>query len=75
MNSIGMNGHGIKEIRILRGEGDIKHLLRIIVVDKNDETSIGMEISSEEENQVQEKRKKRRKKEKAVKSKPSDSKV
>lgn len=42
--------------------------------DKNDETSIGMEISSEEENQVQEKRKKRRKKEKAVKSKPSDSK-
>ena len=37
MNSIGMNGHGIKEIRILRGEGDIKHLLRIIVVDKNDE--------------------------------------
>jgi hypothetical protein len=43
--------------------------------EKNDETSIGMEISSEEENQVQEKRKKRRKKEKAVKSKPSDSKV
>ena len=39
MNSISMNGHGIKEIRILRGEGDIKHLLRIIVVDKNDETS------------------------------------
>ena len=43
--------------------------------EKKEESSIGMEISSEEENQVQEKRKKRRKKDKAVKSKPSDSKV
>ena len=39
MRNVGVRGHGIKEIRILRGEGDIKHLLRIIVVDKNDETS------------------------------------
>jgi len=39
MNNIGMNGHCIKEIRILRGQGDLEHLLRIIVIDKNDETS------------------------------------
>ncbi len=39
MNSISMNGHGIKEIKILRGEGDIKHLLRIVIVDKNDEST------------------------------------
>lgn len=39
MRNVGIRGHGIKEIRILRGEDDIKHLLRIIVVDKNDETS------------------------------------
>ena len=37
MRNVGIRGHGIKEIRILRGEDDIKHLLRIIVVDKNDE--------------------------------------
>ena len=37
MNSISMNGHGIKEIRILRGEGDLDHLLRVIIIDKNDE--------------------------------------
>ena len=39
MNSISMNGHGIKEIRILRGEGSIGHLLRIVIVDKDDEST------------------------------------
>jgi len=36
MNNVGMNGHGIKEIRILRGKNDIQHLLRIVVVDRDD---------------------------------------
>ena len=39
MNSVSMNGHGIKEIRIVRGEGTISHLLRLVIVDKNDEKS------------------------------------
>lgn len=36
MNNVGLTGHGIKEIRILRGKGDIDHLLRIVIVDRND---------------------------------------
>ena len=39
MNNVSMNTHGIKEIRILRGKGDIHHLLRIVIVDGNDKTS------------------------------------
>jgi len=34
-----MNGHDIKEIRILRGKDDLDHLLRIIIVGKNDEVT------------------------------------
>ncbi len=36
MNNVSMNAHGIKEIRILRGQDDLDHLLRIIVVSDND---------------------------------------
>lgn len=39
MRNVSMNTHGIKEIRILRGEGDLKHLLRLVIVDENDEMS------------------------------------
>lgn len=39
MNSVGINAHGIKEIRILRGKGSIDHLLRIVIIDKNDKIS------------------------------------
>lgn len=39
MNNVGINAHDIKEIRILRGKGDIHHLLRIIIIDSNDKTS------------------------------------
>ena len=35
MNNVSINGHGIKEIRILRGKGDLDHLLRVIIVGKN----------------------------------------
>ena len=38
MNNVSMNGHGIKEIRILRGEDEsgLGHLLKIYIVDKDD---------------------------------------
>ena len=36
MRSVSMNAHGIKEIRILRGQDDLRHLLRIIVVGDDD---------------------------------------
>ncbi len=39
MNNVGLTGHGIKEIRILRGKGDLDHLLRVIIIDRNDETT------------------------------------
>jgi len=38
MNNVSMNAHGIKEIRILRGqdESGLGHLLRVVIVDKDD---------------------------------------
>ncbi len=36
MENISMNAHGIKEIRILRGTDDLSHLLRIMIVGKDD---------------------------------------
>ena len=36
MNNVSINAHGIKEIRILRGKEDLSHLVRIVIVDKDD---------------------------------------
>jgi len=38
MNNVSINAHGIKEIRILRGkdESGLGHLLRLVIVDKDD---------------------------------------
>ena len=39
MRNMGITAHGIKEIRIFRGEDDLDHLVRIVVVDENDNTT------------------------------------
>jgi len=39
MNNVSINAHGIKEIRILRGKEDLSHLVRIVIVDKDDRLS------------------------------------
>ena len=36
MENISMNAHAVKEVRILRGTDDLSHLLRIMIVGKDD---------------------------------------